>query len=376
MKKLISEYKIMMICDGTENFIQLMLQSMPHQITPKELVDSLDKFFNGLWKAIVRRPGLQMLQICCENLPEYAYDMQRRTIRGDYLKFCRHDEYDGDTCRIICDNLHYEKQQSLDCGAYRIERPKDINLDDIVGLDDTRDELLDSLNYITGKYQFPEGKKISPPCTNYILYGEPGVGKTALIVSLASSCDIPVFFASSAIFSNAAMLNDMFEKAKKNAPAIVVLEEFNSIGKADQPWRLDCVNTLLAQLDGVEEKSKIMVLASTNHIGQIEPALLRPGRFSRLVHVGLPNADARELFVRKFEKKYEISLTDETRKFFVDLTAEKSIAVIKEVMEFALRNSFKSGIENAIDAEKLSDAFDYLIGKNKKEHHKMIGFIR
>ena len=102
----------------------------------------------------------------------------------------------------------------------------------------------------------------------------------------------------------------MFRKANEMAPAIVVLEEFNSIGDASrEPWKREVVNELLSILDGVQEQGKLLVLASTNYLDQIEVALRRVGRFGRQIKIDLPVAEARERFIRTFETKFKFALT-------------------------------------------------------------------
>ena len=207
----------------------------------------------------------------------------------------------------------------------------------------------------------------------YILAGAPGTGKTATISALASHCDVPVFFAGSSIYADAAKLNDLFVKAKKTAPCLVVFDEFDSIGSRESsPWLRSAVNTMLSQLDGVEENAKMVVLASTNYPEAIDPALRRPGRFSRVITVGMPSPEAREIYIRKFEQKYFFELTEKDRRFLVNLTDNKTIAVLKSIMELGLRSSIRSG--KALNSDALERAYNHIVSRESSCSRRSIGF--
>ena len=314
-KRLDEDYGIGFKCEDLPRFIRLVLQSVPRELCPGELVDILDRMFGGLWRTLNRNRGISKVEIRCPELPEYRYDPARRIIRGDYLAFSKDEQICGKTLCMSIRDVRYAQQERIDCGSYRIEHPKGITFDDIVGLDSVKEELLDALYYITNRER--PSAKVPEPCLDYILYGPPGTGKTSLAVALSHCADVPVFFASSSIFTDPKGLSAMFRRAKEMSPAIVVLDEFNSIGDSTITWKRDAINELLAILDGVQSGSKLLVLASTNHLDQIEEGFLRSGRFGRQIRIGLPNAQARNKFIRRFERKFEFTLADDVRDHFV-----------------------------------------------------------
>ena len=154
------------------------------------------------------------------------------------------------------------------------------------------------------------------------------------------------------------------------APAIVVLDEFNSIGDSTMRWKRDAINELLAFMDGAQKQSRLLVLASTNHLEQIEEAFLRWGRFGRQIRIDLPTAEARDLYVRKFEKKFGLILADEVRHAFVEETERVNFADLKGVLGCALRSSVRTRRE--MDAETLKTALSRFVGAN---HGQGIGFF-
>ncbi len=365
------DFGIELKCNDIPGLVRLVMQSSHEELCPRKLHDAIDGMVHekSLWENIRRNPGLKEFEVVIPQFPAYPHAPERRIARGDYLDFTKSEEIDGTTLRLTFSDIHYKQRDRIDCADYRIEHPKGTTFTDIFGLDDVRDELLDALDYITGSDQYRE--TMPAPCLNFILYGPPGTGKTSMAVALANSADIPVFFATSSIFADTTKLSDMFRKANEMAPAIVVLEEFNSIGDASrEPWKRDAINELLAILDGVQEQGKLLVLASTNYLDQIEGALRRTGRFGRQIKIDLPVMEARERFIRSFETKYNFTLDDTVRSNFVDATAGINFADLKGVLEFALRRSIRA--KKPLDAELLEAALrEFQVAKNSR---MVIGF--
>ena len=360
------DFGIALTCNDIPELVRLVIQSSHEELCPRKLLDAIDGVVQEkkLWENIRRNPGLKEFEIVIPQLPVYPHAPERRIARGDYLDFKKCEELDGTTLRLTFKDIQYKQRDRIDCSDYRIEHPKGTTFTDIYGLDDVRDELLDALDYITGSDEYRE--LMPPPCLNFILYGPPGTGKTSMAVALANSADIPVFFATSSIFADSTKLGDMFRKANEMAPAIVVLEEFNSIGDASrEPWRREAVNELLAILDGVQEQGKLLVLASTNYLDQIEVALRRSGRFGRKIKIDLPVAEARESFIRTFEAKFKFTLNDTVRSDFVAATAGINFADLKGVLEFALRRSIRA--KKQLDAEMLDAALqEFQVARNSR----------
>ncbi len=364
------DYGIELKFNDMERLMNMILLSAPKEFTPRELIDAFNEAIDEkiFWQTICSNHEITKVKINCPELPEYQHDLDRRIIRGDYLSFKLNNEISKNTLTLSFSDLCYKQQERIDCTDYRIERPKGISIEDIVGLDDVWDELLDALAYITNRDTF--NGKAPAPSKNFILYGPPGTGKTSLAVALANKADIPVFFATSSIFADSKKLADMFRKANEMAPAIVVLEEFNSIGDSTITWRRDSINELLAIFDGVQSENNVMVIASTNHIEQIEESLLRSGRFGRRIRIDYPTFEARVAFIHSFEKKYGFELTGDVLNDFVEKTENISIADIKGILGYALRGCVRTN--KPIDSDCLNAALEKFRKSNTKTE---IGFI-
>ena len=161
-----------------------------------------------------------------------------------------------------------------------------------------------------------------------------------MAVALANYADVPVFFVSNAVFTNPWKMKAMFRKAESMSPAIVVMEELNSLGNSFY-GRRDAINEILALLDGPQKHSKLLFLATTNHLEQLEPALIRPGRFGRQIEVGLPNQAARTAYILKFEQKYKTSIPENIRTALVVETEGCSLAELNGILGFALRRCIR-----------------------------------
>jgi AAA+ superfamily predicted ATPase len=359
------DYGIAFRCDDRKRFISMLLLSSPDELGPGLLAEKMDDAFRDLWGILNDKPEIREVELACEALPEYRYAPDRRIIRGDYIDFTRIIRTEGNTVRMAYEGLRYVQQDRVDCGDYRIEHPKSITFEDIVGHDDVRDELIDSLNCITNRDMF----HAPDACRNIILFGPPGTGKTSLIVALGNSADVPVLFVPNAVFTNPQKLRAMFRKAESVSPAIVVMEELNTLGNSLY-GRRDAINEMLSLLDGPQKQSKLLFLGTTNHLDQLEPALIRPERFGRLIEVGLPDRESRLAYILKFERKYDISIPEDIRNAFAVETDGCSPAELKGMLGFALRKCIREN--RPLDLEALLRSSCYF----RRSSGKTIGFNR
>ena len=148
------------------------------------------------------------------------------------------------------------------------------------------------------------------------MVGPPGTGKTLLAKAIAGEAKVPFYSISGSDFVEmfvgvgASRVRDMFEQAKKNAPCILFIDEIDAVGRhrgagmgGGNDEREQTLNQLLVEMDGFEGNDGIIVIAATNRVDVLDKALLRPGRFDRQVHVGLPDIKGREEILKVHLKK-------------------------------------------------------------------------
>lgn len=174
---------------------------------------------------------------------------------------------------------------------------------DVAGIDYVKAELLEIVDFLKNPQKYQRFGVSLPK--GVLLSGLPGVGKTLLAKALAGESGVPFFYQSGASFVEmyvgvgARRVRELFSRAKASAPCIIFIDEIDAIGKArkegsNNSERESTLNQLLVEMDGFSDNSGVVVLAATNHIDVLDPALLRSGRFDRKLFIELPNKQERE----------------------------------------------------------------------------------
>ncbi|WP_332835445.1 ATP-dependent zinc metalloprotease FtsH [Actinomyces sp. zg-332] len=189
----------------------------------------------------------------------------------------------------------------------------DITFADVAGVDEALEELQEIREFLIKPDKFRKvGAKIPK---GVLLYGPPGTGKTLLAKALAGETNVPFFTMSGSEFvelyvgMGASRVRDLFEQAKKEAPAIIFVDEIDAVGRhrgsgmgGGHDEREQTLNQLLVEMDGFDEKTNIILIAGTNRPDVLDPALLRPGRFDRQISVDAPDLKGREAILRVHAK--------------------------------------------------------------------------
>ncbi|ASM40447.1 ATP-dependent zinc metalloprotease FtsH [Campylobacter sp. RM12327] len=261
------------------------------------------------------------------------------------------------------------------------EKPK-VKFNDVAGVEEAKEEVKEIVDFL----KFPDryislGAKIPK---GVLLVGPPGTGKTLLAKAVAGEANVPFFSVSGSSFIEmfvgvgASRVRDLFENAKKEAPAIVFIDEIDAIGKSraangfngGNDEREQTLNQLLAEMDGFSsDSSPVIVLAATNRPEVLDAALLRPGRFDRQVLVDKPDFEGRVAILKTHSKDIKLS-SDVDLEALARLTAGLAGAdlanIINEAALLAGRNASPS-----VNQQNLVEAVERAIAGLEKKSRRI-----
>ena len=194
---------------------------------------------------------------------------------------------------------------------------KKVTFDDVAGADEEKQELQEVVDFLRDPEKF---KKIGARIPHgMLLVGPPGTGKTLLARAVAGEADVQFLSISGSDFVEmyvgvgASRVRDLFEQAKKVAPAIIFIDEIDAVGRkrgsglgGGHDEKEQTLNQLLVEMDGFSRTEGVIVLAATNRPDILDPALLRPGRFDRQIHVGRPDVKGREDILKVHAKNKKL----------------------------------------------------------------------
>ncbi|MGL4183643.1 MAG: ATP-dependent zinc metalloprotease FtsH [Metamycoplasmataceae bacterium] len=189
---------------------------------------------------------------------------------------------------------------------------------DIAGNKESIEEVSELVDYLKNPKKYTQAGARIPK--GILLGGPPGTGKTLLAKATAGEANVPFFFISASSFVEmfvgvgAKRVRDMFKDARQSAPAIIFIDELDAVGRSrasgfggGNDEREQTLNQLLVEMDGIQENGGILIIAATNRPDVLDPALLRPGRFDRIITINLPDIKEREEILRLHAKGKRIS---------------------------------------------------------------------
>ncbi len=189
---------------------------------------------------------------------------------------------------------------------------------DVAGIDEAKDEVEELVVFLKNFKKFQKlGGRIP---RGVLLVGPPGTGKTLLAKAIAGEADVPFYSISGSDFVEmfvgvgASRVRDLFNQAKDNAPCIIFIDEIDAVGRrrgtgmssGGHDEREQTLNAILVEMDGFSSTDKVIVIAATNRVDVLDPALLRPGRFDRHIHVSLPDIAGREQILSVHAQKVKM----------------------------------------------------------------------
>lgn len=253
-----------------------------------------------------------------------------------------------------------------------------VTFNDVAGADEEKAELQEIVEFLKNPQKFVQiGARIPK---GVLLVGPPGTGKTLIARAVAGEAGVPFLSISGSDFVElyvgvgASRVRDLFEQAKKNAPAIVFIDEIDAVGRqrgaglgGGHDEREQTLNQLLVEMDGFDANDGVIVMAATNRADILDKALLRPGRFDRQVYVGLPDVKGREEILRVHTKNKPLG-PDVSLKTIARSTAGFSGADLENLVNEAALLAARQG-KKAITEKEIEEAsVKVMMGPEKKSH--------
>ncbi|MDY4192677.1 MAG: ATP-dependent zinc metalloprotease FtsH, partial [Oscillospiraceae bacterium] len=260
------------------------------------------------------------------------------------------------------------------------EDGKKTTFSDVAGADEEKAELVEIVDFLRNPRKFNDlGARIPK---GVMLMGPPGTGKTLLARAVAGEAGVPFFSISGSDFVEmfvgvgASRVRDLFEQAKKNAPSIVFIDEIDAVGRhrgaglgGGHDEREQTLNQLLVEMDGFGNNTGVIVIAATNRIDILDPALLRPGRFDRQIVVGYPDVKGREEILKVHTRNKPIGPDVDLAviaKSTVGFTGADLENLTNEAALLAARKNKK-----AITMEEIEEATIKVVAGPEKKSHKV-----
>lgn len=246
------------------------------------------------------------------------------------------------------------------------DKDKKVTFQDVAGLDEEKEDLKEVVEFLMNPTRFSElGARIPK---GVLLVGPPGTGKTLLAKAVAGEARVPFFSISGSDFVEmfvgvgASRVRDLFDEAKKSSPCIVFIDEIDAVGRrrgaglgGGHDEREQTLNQLLVEMDGFGVNEGVIIIAATNRVDILDPALLRPGRFDRQVTVGRPDVKGREEILKVHAKGKPLSDTvdlKEVARTTAGFTGADLENLLNEAAIFAARKG-----ERIISQDNLREAF-------------------
>ncbi len=260
-----------------------------------------------------------------------------------------------------------------------------VTFNDVAGADEEKEELKEIVQFLKNPQRFTKvGARIP---TGVLLVGPPGTGKTLLARAVAGEAGVPFFTISGSDFVEmfvgvgASRVRDLFDQAKKNAPAIVFIDEIDAVGRqrgaglgGGHDEREQTLNQLLVEMDGFTHNEGVIVMAATNRADILDPALLRPGRFDRRIVVNYPDVKGREEILKVHSRNKPLA-EDVDLKVLARRTPYFTGADLMNVMNEAALLTARRG-EEKIDMSAIEEAITRVMAGPEKRSRKVTDMDR
>lgn len=259
----------------------------------------------------------------------------------------------------------------------RKEKSK-VRFSDVAGIEEEKGELIELVDYLKQPAKYASAGARAPK--GVLMEGPPGTGKTLLAKAVAGEAGVSFFSIAGSEFEEmfvgvgASRVREMFNEAKKSSPAIIFIDEIDAVGRKRNVGigtgtNEQTLNQLLVEMDGFETNSGIIVMAATNRVDVLDPALLRPGRFDRVIQVSLPDIKEREQILKLHARNKKVDSSVDWHRV-AERTPGFSGAQLENVLNEAAILMVREG-KTVISITEIDEAIDRVVGGPAKKSRAM-----
>jgi cell division protease FtsH len=254
-----------------------------------------------------------------------------------------------------------------------------VTLADVAGIEEAKDEVVEIIEFLKNPKKFQRlGGRVP---RGVLLIGEPGCGKTLLARAVAGEAEVPFFSISGSDFVEmfvgvgASRVRDLFKQAKESSPCIIFLDEIDAVGRkrgsgfasGGHDEREQTLNAILVEMDGFDTNDQVIVMAATNRADVLDPALIRPGRFDRQIHVTLPDLRGRMEILKVHSKRVKMSPEVDLEKLARGTPMFSGADLAAIINEAAIHATLRS--KDFVEQDDLEEARDKVKwGRSRKSH--------
>jgi cell division protease FtsH len=253
-----------------------------------------------------------------------------------------------------------------------------VTFKDVAGAKEAKEELSEIVEFLKSPKKFTDIGAVIPK--GVLLMGAPGTGKTMLARAVAGEAGVPFFHLSGSEFEEmfvgvgASRVRDLFDMAKKSAPAIIFIDEIDAVGRARSPSmggqgeaREQTLNQILVEMDGFEQTENVIVMAATNRPDVLDVALLRPGRFDRRVTLDLPDRQDRQAILHVHVKEKPLA-EDVNLTVIAERTPGFSGADLNSLMNEGAILAAREGRKSVAQFDLIRSIEKVMLGPERKSH--------
>jgi transitional endoplasmic reticulum ATPase len=330
--------------DGRFEIIQIHTRGMPlaDDVDLLQLATITHGYVGADLAALAREAAMRALRRILPNI-----DLEAETIPADILN----------SLKVTMDDFMnaYRELQPSTLREVLLETPN-VKWEDVGGLEEAKQELMESIEWPLRYGDLFKHMNALPP-KGILLYGPPGTGKTLLAKAVATESQSNFIavkgpeLLSKWVGESEKAVREIFRKARQASPCVIFLDEIDSIAPVrgaahDQGVTERVVSQILTEMDGLEPLHNVVVIAATNRLDMLDPALVRPGRFDRLVYIGPPNLEARKEILKIHTKDKPLNKDVDLDKLAVKMqnyTGAEIAAVCNEAVMLSIRDYVLGG---------------------------------